>query len=417
MATVYLAHDLRYDRPVAFKLLRPEVSAGMNVERFRREIATAARLQHPHICSVYDSGEDDGRLWFTMPYVRGETLRARLKRESRLPVADAIRITRGAAEALAHAHRAGIVHRDVKPENVFLVDEPKTFVKMLDFGVAKPMAIEECLDVDHLPAGTPQYMSPEHMFEPETTDERSDLFSLAAVAYFALTGRSPFEAESLEALYFAIEGAKFVRPSELRPELPEAVDEWFVRGLARDRETRFKNARELSEAFQEAVRAGNSSARIVVPDPVPSETSLAAITKSVPGLSRRRIGRRSVALVTAAAVAACMWIWRSGAEVTAANASTVEGMDGGVELTSAILAPANTTPAPAPTSTTARTTKKPPARPHTVVRPAAPPAPKTVETQAPAPPEAPATEALDPDQVTSSIKDLIGNAPKPDLDP
>src|SRR6186713_305848 len=115
MATVYLARDLRHDRLVAFKLLRRDITLVMNTQRFRREIATAARLQHPHICSVYDSGESDEQLWYTMPYIRGESLRDRMRREQQLSVADALRITVDCAEALAYAHRAGVVHRDVKP--------------------------------------------------------------------------------------------------------------------------------------------------------------------------------------------------------------------------------------------------------------------------------------------------------------
>src|SRR5262249_42875369 len=134
MATVYLARDLRYDRPVAFKLLRRDVTLAIDSERFRREIATAARLQHQSICAVYDSGEADGQLWYTMPYIHGESLRERLRREGRLGLDDALRITRECAEALAYAHRAGVVHRDVKPENILLTEDGSPM--LADFGIA-----------------------------------------------------------------------------------------------------------------------------------------------------------------------------------------------------------------------------------------------------------------------------------------
>src|ERR687897_3340097 len=123
MATVFLAQDLRHDRPVALKVLHPDLARTLGPERFQHEIKLAARLQHPHILTVHDSGESAGRLWFTMPYVEGESLRDRLRREGRLPVEDALRIAREAAQALAYAHREGVIHRDVKPENILLTED------------------------------------------------------------------------------------------------------------------------------------------------------------------------------------------------------------------------------------------------------------------------------------------------------
>ena len=190
MATVYLAQDLKHDRPVALKLLRPEAAAGLGADRFRREIATAARLQHPHICSVIDSGEADGRLWFTMPYVRGESLRDRLKREGRLSVAEALRITREVAQALGYAHREGVVHRDVKPENILLTEDGVTL--LADFGIARPLTPitgEHLTEAGH-GLGTPMYMAPEQaMAEP--ADHRADQYALAATCYEMLAGRPP----------------------------------------------------------------------------------------------------------------------------------------------------------------------------------------------------------------------------------
>src|SRR5262245_36955101 len=138
MAVVYLAEDLRHERPVALKVLLPELAAALGPERFQREIKLAARLQHPHILGVFDSGETDGRLWFTMPYVEGESLRDRIRRERQLGLDDALRIAREAAAALDYAHRHGVIHRDIKPENILLTADGDTLVA--DFGIARAMA-------------------------------------------------------------------------------------------------------------------------------------------------------------------------------------------------------------------------------------------------------------------------------------
>src|ERR687884_1569682 len=137
MATVYLARDLRHERPVALKVLHSELAQALGPERFQREIRLAARLQHPHILSVYDSGDTAGQLWFTMPYVEGETLRDRLTRERQLPVDDALRIAREAAQGLHYAHQHGVVHRDIKPENILLTEDGTTLVA--DFGIARAL--------------------------------------------------------------------------------------------------------------------------------------------------------------------------------------------------------------------------------------------------------------------------------------
>ncbi|HET7622107.1 MAG TPA: serine/threonine-protein kinase [Gemmatimonadaceae bacterium] len=160
MATVYLAHDLRHDRPVALKVLHPDLANALGPERFEREIKLAARLQHPHILTVHDSGESSGQLWFTMPFVDGESLRDRLDREKQLPVEDAVRITREAAQALEYAHRHGVIHRDIKPENLLLTEDGNTLVA--DFGIARSLAPgSQQLTETGISLGTAAYMSPE----------------------------------------------------------------------------------------------------------------------------------------------------------------------------------------------------------------------------------------------------------------
>ena len=202
MGSVWIAEHLVLGREVAVKLMSPQWAAMPNARtRFLREARMTAHIDSPHVVRALDCRLDEGdEPYLVLELLHGENLEQHVRRHGALSVYEVEEIVSQTCEALAAAHDAGIVHRDIKPENVFLVGGPKTFVKLLDFGVSKPVRIEECLEVDRLPAGTPQYMSPEHMFEPETTDERSDLFSLAAVAYFALTRRTPFEAESLEAV-------------------------------------------------------------------------------------------------------------------------------------------------------------------------------------------------------------------------
>jgi eukaryotic-like serine/threonine-protein kinase len=198
MATVWLARDLRYDRQVALKVLDAMPADRMGAERFLREVALAARLQHPHIVSVYDSGETAGRLWFTMPYIEGESVRDRLKREGALAPAEAARIAREAARALQYAHEQGVIHRDVKPENILLTHDGSSMVA--DFGIARPQTAEaqaQHLTTTGLVVGTPLYMSPEQAGGSEAVDARSDVYSLGCTLYEMLTGEPPFRAESV----------------------------------------------------------------------------------------------------------------------------------------------------------------------------------------------------------------------------
>src|SRR3954454_5514298 len=182
MAVVYLAHDLRHDRPVALKVLHSELAQALGQERFLREIKLVARLQHPHILSVHDSGESTARFWFTMPYVEGESLRARLVRERQLPIDDAIRIARETADALDYAHRHGIIHRDIKPENILLTEE---HALVADFGIARALepgrrgsGEEERLTGTGMSMGTPAYMSPEQAAGERSLNARTDIYSL-----------------------------------------------------------------------------------------------------------------------------------------------------------------------------------------------------------------------------------------------
>jgi len=190
MATVYLAHDLRHDRPVALKVLLPELAATLGPDRFQREIRLAARLQHPHILTVHDSGEAAGQLWFTMPFVEGESLRDRLLRERQLSVDDALRIGTEAARALDYAHQHGVVHRDIKPENIMLTSDGSTLVA--DFGIARALGGDDGLTQTGFSVGTPAYMSPEQAAGDKALDARTDIYSLASVLYEMLAGEPPF---------------------------------------------------------------------------------------------------------------------------------------------------------------------------------------------------------------------------------
>jgi eukaryotic-like serine/threonine-protein kinase len=249
MATVYLAKDLRHDRPVALKVLHPELGASLGPERFQREIRLAARLQHPHILTVLDSGEIPVQgasplLWFTMPFIRGESLRDRLNREKQLPVDDALRIAREAADALGYAHQEGIVHRDIKPENILLAG---SHALVADFGIARALgASDEKLTETGFSVGTPAYMSPEQASGQRDLDPRTDIYSLAVVLYEMLAGETPFAAPTPQAMIARrfMEAPRPVR--QLRDAVPEAIDRALQRALARTAADRFATAAEFA---------------------------------------------------------------------------------------------------------------------------------------------------------------------------
>jgi serine/threonine-protein kinase len=248
MATVYLAKDLKHDRPVALKVLRADLGAALGPERFLREIRTTARLQHPHILPIFDSGSTAGRLWFTMPYVEGESLRSRLQREVQLPIDDAVRITREVALALDHAHRHGVVHRDIKPGNILLSDGQSL---VADFGVAR--ALEEGgegrITETGLAVGTPMYMSPEQASGLRTVDGRSDIYSLGCVAYEMLAGEPPFSGPTpqIVAARHLSEPPRSLRV--VRPGISKALQATIEKALAKIPGDRYRNAGEFDLAL------------------------------------------------------------------------------------------------------------------------------------------------------------------------
>jgi serine/threonine-protein kinase len=264
MATVYLAQDLKHDRPVALKILLPELAASVGPERFQREIRLAARLQHPHILTVHDSGETAGQLWFTMPYVDGESLRDRLRRERQLPVDDALRITREAAQALQYAHERGVVHRDIKPENLLLTGDGNTLVA--DFGIARALGGDEHLTQTGMSVGTPAYMSPEQASGDKALDARSDVYSLGAVLYEMLAGEPPYTGATAQQIIVK----RFTDPvpsvRKVRPSVPEAVDKAVQRALAAVPADRYASASELARALT-PLSATESSAAVTVATP------------------------------------------------------------------------------------------------------------------------------------------------------
>ncbi len=264
MATVYLARDLKYDRPVALKVLHPALAQTLSTERFLREVQLTAKLQHPHILPVFDSGETAGQLWYTMPYVEGETLRGRLRREGQLAVEQALRIAREAAQALHCAHEHGVIHRDVKPENLLLTQDGSTFVA--DFGIARALGTaEERLTETGLSIGTPAYMSPEQASADRTVDARSDIYSLGCVLYEMLAGEPPFTGPTPQAIIAKrlFEPVPHVR--SLR-EVPVALERVVSRALARAPADRFATAAEFAEALIRVPADSFGPTRELTPD-------------------------------------------------------------------------------------------------------------------------------------------------------
>jgi serine/threonine-protein kinase len=248
MATVYLAEDLRHERKVALKVLKPELAAVVGAERFLFEIKTTADLQHPHILPLFDSGEASGFLFYVMPFVDGESLRERLEREGQLPVGDAVRIATQVAEALEAAHQQGVVHRDIKPANILLKNRNAL---VTDFGIALAVSAAGAARLTRtgLSVGTPAYMSPEQAGAEERVDGRTDIYSLAAILFEMLVGRPPFEATTGAALLAKVLTVAPDRISEQRTAVPANVDAAVETALAKLPADRFPAAAAFAQAL------------------------------------------------------------------------------------------------------------------------------------------------------------------------
>ena len=269
MATVFLAEDLKHHRPVAIKVLHSELAAALGSDRFLREIAIAARLQHPHILPLYDSGTVNRLLYYVMPYVEGESLRDRLEREKQLSVDEAVRITTEVASALAYAHSHGVVHRDIKPENILLEDGTAI---VADFGIARAISVAE--EERHLTqtgtvVGTPIYMSPEQATGSGEIDGRSDQYSLACVTYEMLVGAPPFTGPTAQAVMARHSLDMVSPPSIVRTTIPDAVEDAILRALAKTPADRFPTTALFAEALQKPSAATGPMRRMTRPVPAP----------------------------------------------------------------------------------------------------------------------------------------------------
>jgi len=247
MATVLLAHEQASGRAVALKVLNPELAKTVGADRFKREIRVAGSLDHPNILGVLDSGEVGDLLWFTMPFVEGENLQDLMQREQQLTTDRALQITRAVGSALAHAHEKGVVHRDIKPDNILLEGEE---VRVADFGVARAVSeMHEKLTATGMIVGTPVYMSPEQAAGEKEIDGRADQYALASVLYEMVSGEPPFKGPTPAATLMR----RFAGPPRpLRPviDVPEAVEAAIMRALDKDPAARFATVGEFLDALE-----------------------------------------------------------------------------------------------------------------------------------------------------------------------
>jgi serine/threonine protein kinase len=260
MATVYLARDIKHDREVALKVFRSDLSAVMGTGRFLAEVRITARLDHPHILTLIDSGEADGILYYVLPYVRGESLRAKLDREKHLSISEALSITKQVASALDYAHGHGVVHRDIKPENILLHEGEAV---LADFGIA--LAVKEAggnrLTETGLSLGTPQYMSPEQATGDRSLDKRSDIYSLGAVFYEMIAGEPPVTGGSAQAMIAKLLTEKPVKLRVLRQTVPGGMEAATEKALAKIPADRFESAGEFARALEAASTSANAVER------------------------------------------------------------------------------------------------------------------------------------------------------------
>ena len=320
MAVIFLARDLRHDRPVAIKVLRPELAGVLGPARFLREIQVAARLIHPHILPMLDSGEADGLLYYTMPFVEGDTLRQRLEREKQLPLGDSLRIAREVADALDYAHRQGIVHRDIKPENVLFA---AGHAVVADFGIAHAMeaAGGGKLTTTGVVLGTPAYLSPEQAAGSHALDARTDQYALGCVVYEMLAGQPPFTGPTAESLMHQHLNVPARTVSELRPAVPAALAGTIARALAKNPADRFESTARFADSLVLPAAAA------VAPAQIPAR-----------GAPARRVVPlwAGVAVVAVAATAIGLWTWLRPGHVVRELDLTRLTYDTGVSMDPAI---------------------------------------------------------------------------------
>jgi serine/threonine-protein kinase len=282
---VFVTHDLRHDRQVALKVLRPDIAAALGAERFLREIKIAANLSHPHILPVYDSGEAAGFLYYVMPLVEGESLRQRLAREHALPVTETVRLLHDVADALQHAHEHGVVHRDIKPDNVMLSGR---HALVTDFGVAKGLSeatVAGEADTLGVALGTPAYMAPEQAAADPSIDHRADIYSLGALSYEMLTGRPPFRGDSPQAILAAHVTEDPVPVTDERIGIPNELAYVVMRCLEKNPSDRWQTA----EDFIQQLGSETTPSRGM--DPVPTVPALAPFS-----MPPRRVGIMTAAI-------------------------------------------------------------------------------------------------------------------------
>ncbi len=281
MATVYLAQDLKHHRPVAVKVLHPDLAAALGAERFLAEIRTTANLQHPHILPLHDSGEAGGFLFYVMPYIEGETLRARLEREKQLPISDAVRLATEVAGALDYAHRHRVVHRDIKPENILLHDGSAL---VADFGIALAVTAAggSRMTQTGMSLGTPQYMSPEQALGERAIDARADIYALGCVLYEMLIGNPPYTGATVQAIVAKVLSERPTPPRSVRDTVPPVVEEAVLTALAKLPADRFATAAEFALALK---GNGDTSSR----GRYPSSAAIPAAASP-----KRRLGMREL---------------------------------------------------------------------------------------------------------------------------
>ncbi|HJR50123.1 MAG TPA: protein kinase [Gemmatimonadales bacterium] len=317
MGAVYLAEDLKHHRRVAIKVLRPDLAAGLGTDRFLREIEVAARLQHPAIVTLHDSGETEGWVYYIMPYVEGESLRDRLARQGELPIEEAVRILSEVLDALAYAHGKGVVHRDIKPDNIMLAGR---HALLLDFGVAKALSASAepaFVTTSGLALGTPSYMAPEQALADKEVDHRADLYALGVVAYELLAGRRPFTGNTAQAIVAA---QITERPADLkthRPGVAEGLAQVVMRALERRPADRWQTAEEMLARLQ----------------PFVITTGESRGTATSRGRQRRSLAALALGLVLLAGVAA--WLTRDSGEIQFGRRLQLT-LDPGLEIEPAI---------------------------------------------------------------------------------